>query len=145
MTLNWRSYPLRLLLVFLPFYASTLHSPLHTAAALKLSVPKTLRFENAETLRFLFRAPAIFWRCFGDFCGETCDFELCDLKTQRFFCDFDFVGTLSFKMLAQARGLPRNCAMHAHVSPCATWIARDGHLILDLDAQIASQFSDPTC
>ena len=30
--------------------------------------------------------------------------------------------------------------MHAHVSPCGTWIARDGHLILDFDAQIATDF-----
>ena len=43
-------------------------------------------------------------------------------------------------MPAQARGLPRNCAMHAHVSPCGTWIAGHGHQILDLDAQIATDF-----
>ena len=68
-----------------------------------LSVPKTLRFENAETLRFLFRGPkiasdfsaissAIFWRFSCDFCGKACDLVLCDLKTQRFFCDCDFWG-----------------------------------------------------
>ena len=34
---------------------------------------------------------AIFWRFFGDFCGKTCDLVLCDLKTQRFFCDCDFL------------------------------------------------------
>ena len=35
---------------------------------------------------------AIFWRFFCDFCGKTCDLVLCDLKTQRFFCDCDFLG-----------------------------------------------------
>ena len=32
-----------------------------------LSVPKTLRFENAETLRFLFRGPKNRQRFLGDF------------------------------------------------------------------------------
>ena len=32
---------------------------------------------------------AIFWRFLCDFCGKTCDLVLCDLKTQRFFCDSD--------------------------------------------------------
>ena len=32
---------------------------------------------------------AIFWRFF---CGKACDLVLCDLKTQRFFCDCDFLG-----------------------------------------------------
>ena len=35
---------------------------------------------------------AIFRRFFCDFCGKTCDLALCDLKTQRFFCDCDFLG-----------------------------------------------------
>ena len=35
---------------------------------------------------------AIFWQFFCDFCGKTCDLVLCDLKTQRFFCDCDFLG-----------------------------------------------------
>ena len=35
---------------------------------------------------------AIFWRFFCDFCGKTCDLVFCDLKTQRFFCDCDFLG-----------------------------------------------------
>ena len=35
---------------------------------------------------------AIFWRFFCDFCGKACDLVLCDLKTQRFFCDCDFLG-----------------------------------------------------
>ena len=35
---------------------------------------------------------AIFWRFFCDFCSNTCDLVLCDLKTQRFFCDCDFLG-----------------------------------------------------
>ena len=35
---------------------------------------------------------AIFWRSFCDFCGKTCDLVLCDLKTQRFFCDCEFLG-----------------------------------------------------
>ena len=35
---------------------------------------------------------AIFWRFFCDFCGKTCDLVLFDLKTQRFFCDCDFLG-----------------------------------------------------
>ena len=43
--------------------------------ALKLSVPKTLRFENAETLRFLLRAPkqiaAIFSTIFGRFLQQS--------------------------------------------------------------------------
>ena len=35
---------------------------------------------------------AIFRRFFCDFCSKTCDLVLCDLKTQRFFCDCDFLG-----------------------------------------------------
>ena len=35
---------------------------------------------------------AIFWRFVCEFCGKTCDLVLCDLKTQRFFCDCDFLG-----------------------------------------------------
>ena len=35
---------------------------------------------------------AISWRFFCDFCGKTCDLVFCDLKTQRFFCDCDFLG-----------------------------------------------------
>ena len=69
----------------------------------QLSVPKTLRFLFAETLRFLSAAQkiasdfsaissAIFWRFFCDFCGKNCDLVLRDLKTQRFFCDCDFLG-----------------------------------------------------
>ena len=37
---------------------------------------------------------AIFWRYFCDFCGQTCDLVLCDLKTQRFFLRLRFFGTL---------------------------------------------------
>ena len=33
---------------------------------------------------------AIFWRFLCDFCSKTCNLVLCDLKTQRFFCDCDF-------------------------------------------------------
>ena len=43
---------------------------------------------------------AIFCDCCSDFlaifcseiCGKTCDFALCNLKTQRFFCDCDLLG-----------------------------------------------------
>ena len=67
----------------------------------KLSVPKTLRLKTQKRCDFYSAAQknasdfsaissAIFWRFFCDFCGKTCDLALCDLKTQRFFCDCDF-------------------------------------------------------
>ena len=60
-----------------------------------LASRKRCDFQNAEALRFLFRAPkncsaivlAIFWRF-------ICDLA-CDLKTRRFYCDCDFLGRSS--------------------------------------------------
>ena len=51
-------------------------------------------YPAAQTIASDFSAisSAIFWRFFCDFCGKTCDLVLCDLKTQRFFCDCDFLG-----------------------------------------------------
>ena len=57
------------------------------------------RFSGCDFCSAIHKIAAIFlrffWRLPCDFCSKTCDFALCDLKTQWYFCSYDYFGTLS--------------------------------------------------
>ena len=80
------------------FLLSELGAQLRILASRKRCDLKTRKrcdfFSAAQKIASDFSAisSAIFRRFFCDFCGKTCDLVLCDLKTQRFFCDCDFLG-----------------------------------------------------